>query len=218
MTSQGERTDPMPRTHATTRHLARTATYATLALATLVVPALAQNDKPSQPGDKQLILEPRDVNGEALRFDIPDWSDADIAAFAQKLIGSWHSSSPMTQSDDGGAAEVWLHIAHTHIDGLDDVLYMELHRSDAADRPYRQSFAQLYRAGDTIHLRTLEPTRMASGLEPFAGFWAIPDQFPLFTSDHVVATMDVHAPQRRRLGGQGDAPLSHQPAGRNRDG
>ncbi len=159
-------------------------------------PVIAQDDPDIERGDRQIELVPRDLVGEVLRFEIPAWSSAKIERAGEMLVGSWRSDEPVAQRDGGGAAHVWMHIAKTHIRGLDDVLYLEAHRDDAGARPYRQSFAQLYEANGKVRLRTLEPARMLTALEPFAGFWAIPDQFPLFSGEDVIATMDIELTDR----------------------
>lgn len=155
--------------------------------------ALAQEGQPIdvKPGERTIEFVPKDIPGEIVRFEIPDWSDPEIARIGEMLVGSYRSKAPVQQHEGDGSAEVWVHIAHTAIEGLPDALYIEAHRADAPDRPYRQSFAQLSKGGGRIHLRTFEPARFVDGLDAYAGFWIIPDQFPPLKREQMIATMDI---------------------------
>ncbi len=187
-----------------------TTRFLVAALALFAAPAWAQDDgNIERTGDRTIEYVPKDLPGEVYRFEIPEWSSAEIERIGLMLVGSWISDEPIAQRDGSDeAVHVWMHIAKTHIRGLDDVLYLEAHRDDSGDRPYRQSFAQLYEAKGKIRLRTLELARMSTGLDPFAGFWAIPDQFPLFSSEQVVATMDIELTDRGAMF-EGRSPHSY---------
>lgn len=158
-----------------------------------MTPLAGAQDQPAnlQRGEPEIQMIPRDVPGEVARFEIPAWSDADIARVGQMLVGSYRSQGAVAERSADASSEVWLHIAQTHVEGLSDVMYLEAHRSDAPDRPYRQSYLQLYRAGDSIRLRSFEAKNLYDGMEAYAGFWAIPDQFPLLSRENLIATMDV---------------------------
>ncbi len=166
---------------------------AAAALTAFVAPVLAQDDPDIQmEGERTLEFVPKDVVGIVHQIEIPDWSSAQIERIGSMLVGSWKSNDAIGQRDDTGeSVHVWMHIAKTHIEGLDDVLYLEAHRDDAGDRPYRQSFLQIFNTTGGFGLRTLEPMRMETGLDPFAGFWAIPNQFPLYNVDQVLATTNI---------------------------
>lgn len=181
-----------------------------LAVTVGMVPVAVAQDDPAQiqRGDPQLQMIPRDMPGEVARFEIPAWSDAEIARVGEMLTGSYRSQEAVAERSAEASSEVWLHIAKTHVEGLSDVMYLEAHRTDAPDRPYRQSFLQLYRAGDSIRLRSFEAKNLFDGLDAYAGFWAIPDQFPLLTRENLIATMDVVL-SPRGTGFEGASPHSY---------
>lgn len=174
-----------------------------LALAACLAPATAQETRQDAGQDAQvetdeegrrIVRRPRPpvARGEVPAREVGPWTGELAARAGEMLVGSWRSEQPVpVQGETDEAVTVWLHAAKAPIDGLDDVVYLELHRADDAIRPYRQAFVQFYEHDGALRLRTFEPTNLRNGLEAYAGFWAIPDRFPPLSADNVIATMDI---------------------------
>ncbi|MCB9845571.1 MAG: FKBP-type peptidyl-prolyl cis-trans isomerase [Phycisphaeraceae bacterium] len=156
--------------------------------------------------------DPLDRPGRIVLQEIDDWSGFDTRIIGEMLVGSWRSTVPVAEGEDpGSSVSVLLHIAKVAVEGLDDVMYVELARDDDPARPYRQFFLQILRVGEGVRLRTLEARTMLDGLRAYAGFWAIPELFPPLSRERIVPTMDIDlraAPGGGFTGGSGRCPTN----------
>lgn len=123
----------------------------------------------------------------------PTWSDPEIEAVGKAFEGAWRTVKPVGQGDDKAkTADVFLAVAHVHINSLPDTLYVEAARVDAPWAPFRQSIWQIYRKQGEIHIRTIE-FRLPKAAHPFlVSLWAAPDKFPAALDlSETYATLDI---------------------------
>lgn len=121
------------------------------------------------------------------------WSDESIAKVGKALEGAWRTVKPVGQGDDKmKSADVFLGIAHVHVHGMPDTLYVEAARVDAPWAPFRQALWQIYKKKGEIHVRTIV-FRQAKGAHAFLNtLWATPDKFPAgLDLSETYATMDI---------------------------
>ncbi len=122
----------------------------------------------------------------------PDWSDADIAEYAEKLIGVWRTATPIETSGEGGTSvDVMMRIHAVPVEGMSDTLYIESYRTDDLVNPYRQALGQFYRRRGDIRLRTFELAIQETQIGAIAGLGSVPDLFPEVASSDAIATMDM---------------------------
>jgi hypothetical protein len=112
------------------------------------------------------------------------FADDEMTQVAAALTGSWKCSI-------NGSPDVVISISPVVSKDMPDLLYAEVARGDALDRPYRQAIWQLHRVKDKLRLKTMEFRRERGEMLSASGLWAAPDQFPSFGSDDVITTLDI---------------------------
>jgi len=116
---------------------------------------------------------------------VTKFADEEMSQVAAALTGSWKCSI-------AGSPDVVISISPVASKDLPDLLYAEVARGDALDRPYRQAIWQLHRVKENkLRLKTMEFRRERGEMLSAAGLWAAPDQFPSFGSDDVITTLDI---------------------------
>ncbi len=120
-----------------------------------------------------------DMAPQAAKF-----ADDEMTQVAAALTGSWKCSI-------NGSPDVVISISPVVSKDMPDLLYAEVARGDALDRPYRQAIWQLHRVKDKLRLKTMEFRRERGELLSASGLWAAPDQFPSFGKDDVITTLDI---------------------------
>ncbi|MEL7472175.1 MAG: CpcT/CpeT family chromophore lyase [Planctomycetota bacterium] len=119
------------------------------------------------------------------------WSDPEFQSIADKLIGSWRTTTAAPSADDD-SAHVVMHVGAAPVEGLSDTMYVEVAREDGLSSPYYQAVFQLYRSSQGVRLRTYE-FRAEGGLNPaFAGVWALGDLAPTIDRGDIVARLDIN--------------------------
>lgn len=164
-------------------------------VAGLALMASAQDEKGTAPvGKATTNVGPATPQPMAIPYSQQaTWSDESIAKVGKALEGAWRTVKPVGQGDDKAkSADVFLGIAHVHVNGLPDTLYVEAARVDAPWAPFRQALWQVYKKKGEIHVRTIV-FRAPKGANAFVNsLWAVPDKFPgaidLFET---YATMDI---------------------------
>jgi hypothetical protein len=119
----------------------------------------------------------------------PVFSEPEFEKIAGLLTGTWKSSKPIRVGAD--SFEVITSVAPVFVPGMTDTFYAEVARGDALDRPYRQAIWQLQRVKGNIRLKTLEFRRTRGEQLAAVGLWAVPDKFPMISSDELVTTLMV---------------------------
>ena len=132
-----------------------------------------------------------------------------IDEVANLLVGSWKTISPVAQTDgeEGAATNVVMNIAPVTIEGMDRTFYVELAREDSQHRPYRTTIFQLYEYKKNVRLRTYE-FRQAGANGALTGLWLVPESFPAFTRDDLIATLDVEL-EKSNSGYSGSTPYPY---------
>lgn len=122
----------------------------------------------------------------------PTWSDAEFGKIAAMVTGSWKTTAPVA-GPEGSKTDIVIHAAPVRIEGMSDVMYVEVARADAMQTPYRQTLWQFYKGkGGKTHIKTIEFRTHKGEVGSLTGIWAAPEAFPLgFTVDDVVATLDI---------------------------
>jgi hypothetical protein len=108
------------------------------------------------------------------------------------VTGSWKTTSPVDGSE-GNKTDIVIHAAPVRIEGLPDVMYVEVARADAMHTPYRQTLWQFYKGkGGKTHVKTIEFRTRKGEVGSLVGMWAAPEAFPaVFTAEDIVATLDI---------------------------
>jgi hypothetical protein len=119
------------------------------------------------------------------------FSDAEMAQVAAALTGSWKCTNVPNAGSAGNAADVVMSVAPVTSKDMPDLLYAELARADALNRPYRQAIWQLHKVGGKLRLKTLEFRRARGEMLSAAGLWAAPEVFPTIGSEDLVTTLDI---------------------------
>jgi len=164
-------------------------------VAGFAVAAFAQDNK-GEPAVGQLKVNAVPAEPQPLKLPYSQaatWSDESIAKVGKALEGSWRTVRPVGQGDDKlKSADVFLGIAHVHVHGLPDTLYVEAARVDAPWAPFRQALWQVYKKKGEIHVRTIV-FRQTKGAHAFLNtLWAAPDKFPGgIDLAETYATMDI---------------------------
>jgi len=159
----------------------------TAGLMVLAAPAMAQPKEVKAPQPAPDIKPaPQPMPGETkeIRF-----SEDEMSQVAAALTGSWICNVP--HAAGAGAADVVLSVAPVAAKDLTDLLYAELSRADALNRPHRQAIWQLHRVNGKLRLKTMEFRRTRGELMSAAGLWAAPDVFPALGSEDLVTTLDI---------------------------
>jgi hypothetical protein len=119
-----------------------------------------------------------------------EFADPDMAAVANALTGSWKCTG-VPHAGGGGNSDVVLSVAPIRCADMPNVMYAELARADALNRPHRQAIWQLHKVNDKLRLKTLEFRRTRGELLSASGLWAAPEAFPAITSEDLVTTLDI---------------------------
>jgi hypothetical protein len=122
---------------------------------------------------------------------MPRFADEEMTQVATALTGSWLCPKVPNAGAAGEAADVAMSVAPVSSKDLPNLLYAELARADALNRPYRQAVWQLHRVNGKLRLKTMEFRRVRGEMLSAAGLWAAPDQFPAIGSEDLVTTLDI---------------------------
>lgn len=164
-------------------------------VAGLALAAFAQDNK-GEPATGQMKVNAAPLEPQPLKLPYSQaatWSDESIAKVGKALEGAWRTVRPVGQGDDKlKSADVFLGIAHVHVHGMPDTLYVEAARVDAPWAPFRQALWQVYKKKGEIHVRTIV-FRQAKGTHAFLNtMWAVPEKFPGgIDLSETYATMDI---------------------------
>lgn len=155
-----------------------------LSLAATVTTCAAADASASQPGPSSA------ANAVPASRPAPTWSEAEFQKIASMMTGSWRTTTAVAGSE--GAAEIVISAAPVYVEGVPDVMYVEVARADAMHAPYRQTLWQFYKGkGGKTHLKTIEFRRPKGEMGSLIGMWAAPEAFPAVSADDLVATLDM---------------------------
>jgi hypothetical protein len=145
--------------------------------------------KPPVQGEAKAPVAPA-VPAAAGAATAPKFSDEEMTQVAGALTGSWISAK-VPGAGGGEAADLVLSVAPIASRDLPDLMYAELARADALNRPHRQAIWQLHRVNGKLRLKTMEFRRVRGEMLSAAGLWAAPDVFPQIGSEDLVTTLDI---------------------------
>jgi FKBP-type peptidyl-prolyl cis-trans isomerase/CpeT/CpcT family (DUF1001) len=148
--------------------------------------AMAQ-PKPAEPAPAKPLAQPQPSAGETKPIQFTDQEMSQVAA---AITGSWICTN-VPHAGGAGAADLVLSVAPVASKDMTDLLYAEVARADALNRPHRQALWQLHRVQGKLRLKTMEFRRTRGELLSAAGLWAAPDAFPSLGSEDFVTTLDI---------------------------
>jgi peptidylprolyl isomerase/FKBP-type peptidyl-prolyl cis-trans isomerase FkpA len=118
-----------------------------------------------------------------------EWTSPDFEKVANRLIGTWKSTAPISGGPGAPAFDVTMSVAPVRIEGLPNAMYCEVARVDNFRAPFRQTILALSNVRGNIRLQTFE-FRTPEGINrSLYNIWAANETFNSITSKDLVATL-----------------------------
>jgi hypothetical protein len=123
----------------------------------------------------------------------PSWSSPAIKSVAETFIGSWKTSTPVSEAGEGAdsSVDMLMTVSPAPVIGVADALYVEQYRADEPGKPFRQAIMQIYAYKDGHRLRTYEILGDDSRKGILVGMGHVPEAFPELGRDELIATLDL---------------------------
>jgi hypothetical protein len=134
-------------------------------------------------GEAAPVSEPRPAYA-------PQWSDADVAAVAELLTGTWISTGGVSDLAGESSRQV-MTIAPAPVEGVPNTLYVESAREGSLDMPFRHAMFELVPVNGQVRLRTLELIMTAQSKGMLTGLGLVPEWFPSLQAEDLIVSSEV---------------------------